>query len=374
VPGDDEAKPAPLVADTISLCLNITACSRGEGMGTSYRINVALWQVPTMVVNGGRDEAEQRLGTNVTGTMTIDERMDILEQRVAKAVTYFHGQPANQGARSLTVFAAPEYLFAKDEAEHFITHHEKDRLLAKLAGLSKRFPSVVLFPGTIAWKKPAIRSGMFAAFRPDRGKRAHQRRTALATEVSDKNRFDQHRASGNQYYLAENTCFVMHAGKTVLKYHKRNNGGETNRASDGDDVFWVPGPRDSLFSVDGLDFGLQICAEMGSDLSRVVDVQVAIASSHPIVKAKARLHPQGFYCYADAIKPPEVYQADNAGGIGAPIRANMKRVGGSVMGKTEATARAKDIGKYGEGTAEFAEQITKLRGRVRYYVLDYDKA
>ena len=92
-------------------------------MSTPYRVNVALWQVPTMVVNGGRDEAEQRLGANVTGGMSIDERMDILEYRLRKAVTYFNSLPADPGVRSLTVFAAPEYLFAKSESEHFITHH-----------------------------------------------------------------------------------------------------------------------------------------------------------------------------------------------------------------------------------------------------------
>src|SRR6185437_265204 len=353
----------------------IIECILGVDMSTPYRVNVALWQVPTMVVNGGNDEAEQRLGTNVTGGMSIDERMDILEYRLQKAVTYFNGLPVDGGVRSLTVFAAPEYLFAKNESEHFITQHEKDRLLAKLAGLSKRFPSVVLFPGTIAWKKPAIRSSRLArVFKSDRGARADQRRTALAGQVSDKARFDQKRASGNQYYLAENTCYVMHAGNPVLKYHKRNNGGETNRASDGDDVFWVPGPRDSFFSVDGLDFGLQICAEMGSALTRNVDVQVAIASSHPVMKANAMLHPGGFYCYADAINPPEVYRADPVGQINDPVRANVRRVGGSVMSKAQATDRAKDIAKYKEDTDQFAEQVTKLRGRIRYYALDYDKA
>ncbi len=121
-------------------------------MTTPFRLNVALWQVPTMVVNDASlpaSEAFQRETMNATSTKTIDERMDILERRLEKAASYFAGVPARNGARTVTVFAAPEYLFAANNFQHFISQADKDRLVTKLTALSNRFPDVVLFPGTI---------------------------------------------------------------------------------------------------------------------------------------------------------------------------------------------------------------------------------
>lgn len=340
----------------------------------TYQLNIALWQIPTMVVSDrGSDAAttrERQMG-NVVGDMTIDHRMTLLEKRVQKAATYFATQPAPDGARVVTVFAAPEYLFADASDSHFISQGDKDRLLGKLKDMSKRHPNIVFFPGTVAWKKPARRSGFWAkTFLPSREKQAKKRIESFSNyHTGSKKRFNTMKGGDANYWLAENTCYVMHDGKTLLKYHKRNDGGETNRTMDGADVFWIPGPRDPFFTHNGLDFGLQICAEMGSELAQTVDLQVAISASHPLREGKLKLRPGGYACHADAAIAPRVVCNDPAGGI-TEIAANVRRRGGG--GISEGAARA--LATTHMSADKIEEQTTVLRGRSRYYVLSYDKA
>jgi hypothetical protein len=197
-----------------------------------YRINIALWQVPTMVVNMHTKpklaEYERTL-TNTVAAKSLDERMALLRKRVGKAVAFFRTSPGPSNRRDVTLFAAPEYLFARNASEHFVGEKERDHLLKELAALSKDFPHVLLFPGTIAWKKPAIRSNPLAqAVFSDRGKKARLQRAQGGENVylrSDIKAFRTAQESGEQYYLARNTCYVMHQGKLLLKYHKRDNGG-----------------------------------------------------------------------------------------------------------------------------------------------------
>lgn len=339
----------------------------------TYQLNVALWQIPTMVISDRGSDAEttreRELG-NTVSNRTIDERADLLERRIEKAMRFFAANPPPRDTRAVSVFAAPEYLFAQGADSHFISQADKDRLLSKLKELTKRYPDLVLFPGTIAWKKAARRSNALArTFLPDRAKIAKKRIDAFSTyQDSHKKRFEAKRAADEDFWLAENTCFVLHNGKTLLKYHKRNDGGEVNRGMDGDDVFWVPGPRDSIFSHEGLEFGLQICAEMGSELSRNVDVQVAISASHPLRENKLKLKPGGYACHADAAIAPRVLRNDPANGL-QEVVPNVRRHGGGTLSSSDATQRAtQHVSK-----EKIEEQATVLRGRSRYYILGYDR-
>src|SRR5581483_8806196 len=65
------------------------------------------------------------------------------------------------------ILVAPEYFFTKpdpgtwDGAQFLtraISQAEKDQAVAEFESVSKAFPTLLLVPGTIAWKKPLVRS------------------------------------------------------------------------------------------------------------------------------------------------------------------------------------------------------------------------
>lgn len=349
-----------------------------------YRINIALWQVPTMVINrhDAPEEAEyQRTLSNTVAVHSLDERMALLEKRVRKADVFFRSSPGPHDRRSVTVFAAPEYLFAQSASAHFISAKEKDHLLKALETLSKKFPHVVLFPGTVAWKKPAIRSNPLAqALFDDRGEKALAQRQLGGTDVystKDIKAFREARNSGEQYYLARNTCYVMHKGKLLLKYHKRVNGNETDSTSDGGNVFFVQGASDSVFAAEGLSFGLKICAEIRTELSQLVDVQVVISASSLVIDTAMQLRPGAYCCHADALHPPTVWRKTEESAI-EEVTPDMLRRGGGPISRHRAGLRikhalsVKDNPALDGNSKAYDEKVTELRGRARYYRLDYD--
>jgi len=350
-----------------------------------YRINVALWQVPTMVVNNHSKpqlaEYERAL-TNTVATRSLDERMALLRKRVGKADAFFRAHPRPPDRRHVTLFAAPEYLFARSASEHFVSEKDKDHLLKELVALSEDFPDVLLFPGTIAWKKPAIKDLSEPPSLIDRGEKARLQRARSGEGAylrSEIKAFNEAQKSGEQYYLARNTCYVMHRGKLLVKYHKRDSGGETDPVSDGKDVFFVHGALDSVFELDGLSFGLKICAEVRTDLSRPVDVQVVISAAHPVTDTSMQLLPGAYCCHADAIRPPTVWR-NNEKGLPEKVDANVQRRGGGPITKHRAGVRITHALNYKANAAlldsdsqAYAEKVTEMRGRARYYRLDYDK-
>jgi len=354
-----------------------------------YRINIALWQVPTMVVNSGNvaKDGHQRALLNTMASQSLDERMALLRKRLGKADAFFRSTPVPAKHSSVTVFAAPEYLFARNAAEHFISQKDKDQLFDELLTLSADFPHVVLFPGTIAWKKAAV--GPDDPLYPllsARGQKARlQRETGGSSIYSDKDikAFEQAQDRNELYYLARNTCYVMHNGEAVLKYHKRDNGGETNRATDGEDVFFVHGARDGVFQAAGLSFGLKICAEVRTALTRLVDVQVVISASSPVTPGDMQLRPGGYCCHADAIRPPTVWHKTKGSwrksGVIEEVTADVLRRGGGPMSRHRAAQRITHALSFQANPSldpssdTYAEKITEMRGRTRYYRLDYEK-
>jgi len=353
-----------------------------------YRINIALWQVPTMVVNSGNTakDGHQRALLNTIASQSLDERMALLRKRLGRADAFFRNAPVPARHTSVTVFAAPEYLFARNASEHFISATDKDQLLTELVTLSGDFPHVVLFPGTIAWKKPAAGPSSQDPVLSARGQKALVQRAKGGRNVysgNDVRAFKQAQDSEDPYHVARNTCYVMHDGAPVLKYHKRDNGGETNRSTDGEDVFFVHGARDGIFQAAGLTFGLKICAEVRTALTQLVDVQVVISASSPVTAGDMQLQPGGYCCHADAIRPPTVWHKTKGNmlksGVIEEVTADVRRRGGGPISRRRAAERITHALSFQENPSldpnsrSYAEKITEMRGRARYYRLDYSK-
>lgn len=112
---------------------------------------VALWN---------RDTQKKQMGTN-------PERIQQLKAAVSACdIQFARILKANQAIRG--VFVAPEYYFAGDKAgigqagggfhERCIDETAKDFLVAEMRTLSRKFPKVLLIPGTIAWSKSLQRA------------------------------------------------------------------------------------------------------------------------------------------------------------------------------------------------------------------------
>ena len=356
---------------------------------TDYLIRTALWQIPTMVINPTMQAPERessKLTLNALNTLGAQERFRLLENQVDDAATAFAACRPRAGEQVIDLFVAPEYLFARGDSSHFNDEATKDRVCTWLESLSTRYPTMVVVPGTVAWLQPGLRSNFVAQlFLEDRGKRAlRARKTARGLVASETQGLMAARDDGKSYWLGRNTVYIYRAGKRLLKYDKRHDGGEVNQA-DGARVYFAPGSADSYFTVDGLEFCLQICAEHGSKPSRPADVQIVIASSHPLREKQGHVRADGYLLHSDAILKPAAKRFTNGAWIDVTAQS---RKGASPLAAAEIADRAKrgleampatiSTAK-GDKTIEdavarrLATATTELGGEVAYFALTYTR-
>ena len=99
-------------------------------------------------------------------------------------------------------------------------------------------------------------------------------------------------------------------------------------------VIWVPGERKAAFAVDGLDVGLEICAERGAGILRKMgvaelDVHVMISASHPANESTTS-RDGGSLLHADSHHRPAAYKRGRGGVTAVPARYSFDAQGGHV--------------------------------------------
>jgi predicted amidohydrolase len=356
---------------------------------TDYLIRAALWQIPTMVINANKPVPElesSKLTMNAMNNLAAHERFRLLEDQVADAVLAFARRPPAAGEKVVDLFVAPEYLFARSDVVHFNDEATKDRLCVLIEGLSKRHPTMVFVPGTIAWLQPGLRSNFVARLLlEDRGKRAlRARQSAHGLSAAETQGLTSARSDGKAYWLGRNTSYIYHNGKRLLKYDKRHDGGEVSSA-DGQRVYFSPGEKDSYFTVDGLEFCLLICAEHGSTPPRPADIQIVIASSHPLRQNHGNVRADGYLLHADAILKPSAKRfaagawvdvAAQARAAATPLTAaeiaDRGRRGLEAMPATMSAAKGDKTIQDAEAR-RLATAATQLGGEIAYFALTYTK-
>jgi predicted amidohydrolase len=250
------------------------------------------------------------------------QRLQLLEQMVAKAWTYFEENVSTR-LTSLEedrpiwafLFVAPEYYFARSSNAHAIEESDKRDIVGRLAEISRRYPRLILVPGTIAWKKPVIRP-MSEIRKRDRDTKErtgplklqtrYERFTARVSWSMNKgitmipqiiDREDYRRGPNDPFdrfelesreqeivdrhkkmlermaphgrspgcYLARNTAYAFYGGAEVARYQKRSNHDEVFEGESEDFVIFEPGGapdgRGDRFEVEGLKFGIEICLD-----------------------------------------------------------------------------------------------------------------
>jgi hypothetical protein len=229
------------------------------------------------------------------------------EQRLARRRAPMPGggpPPIAGGVR--WIFLTPEYTFsysgalAPHQGHAQISGVEQEQIKAQLSTLSARYDDLLLVPGTVAFRKPAVGRGVgntrvnkildghrhhgnslphLATAQPHV---AHDVNVALAASrlqaQASAARLETHRRDAE---LARNTAYGYFQGGKVLKCHKQADIGETNAASP--DLHFARGTEVARWrdgAANGLHYGLEICADASHGVlkqSGALDIHIVVA-------------------------------------------------------------------------------------------------
>jgi predicted amidohydrolase len=205
------------------------------------------------------------------------------------------------------LFVAPEYMFSLEEArrpadQRFQMDAADARILkTRLAELSNRFPKLLLVPGSIAFEKEiaslddeakkrtgkwfqnlqkhgeVLRSGVVRPPSVEDEAEAHERKMAEFRAKVGKVR----RGKAPSLRIARNTAYGYWAGVKVFACRKR---GEVGEIFGENDAFYINAGESTVWTHDGVKFGVEICKDASDGYLRnvaneVVDVQIVISAS-----------------------------------------------------------------------------------------------
>jgi predicted amidohydrolase len=232
-------------------------------------IVISLWTYPTL------DKASM--------LKTIDERLAALEKAVeacAKTVTTL-GADIELANEFHAIFAAPEYYFTAPAATRTaLTATQKDLLYIKLAALSKKYPKILMLPGSIFFKeeidtevaRTKMKSHLLMSeitakstlAKPDyedvlsgwttsSGVRVPALKD-IATELG------RDAPTGER---VRNVAYVLLGGERQAMYDKHVDFTESIGASP-DNLFFIPGTQDQCPVIGNFKFGVEICFDHAS--------------------------------------------------------------------------------------------------------------
>lgn len=223
------------------------------------------------------------------------------------------------------IFVAPEYYFSnqRHSNDRFYLKEVKQFIVTRLSALAKKYPKMLIIPGTVLWKKSAYREGArkveigrgAANIVPspknitriaktlDRLAKAH---TDFATDnnlqgwshagkfgsTDDPTSTNESRFYMPKYYLdhakelntqiAQNVAYIF-KNDVVLKYHKAGNFMEVE--GEASNIVFAPGVISGVFNVGPVAYGIEICRDHCMQVlkkgGRDVNIQIIISSYIP---------------------------------------------------------------------------------------------
>lgn len=194
----------------------------------------ALWSVDTLISRRGpRPE-------NAVAALSQRERVALLGRVVEQAYIFLAKdlirlaeEIGKSGTKWYLLFVAPEYLFARSDTAHAITQAEKREVVRLLAALSLRYPELILVPGSIAWKKPAVRPASELRKRdPETGRRTGpEKEESRVSKFMQRIDWDVHTQSAMAEHRVERHLHAKLADKThSLEQKKRLQSAEYRQA------------------------------------------------------------------------------------------------------------------------------------------------
>lgn len=190
---------------------------------------------------------------------SVSDRLAFFDQMCAKANKGIPTSKPEKGEKQMNVMVAPEWLFAKSGDKAY-TATEMQKITEGLQGISKKYPDMLIFGGSVSW------------------------------EIPDKTNKDQ--------FMMYNSSPVVQNGKVVHMYHKRNEGGETSVSPQNKGVItkkWAMDDRPyamdesqkkaaikskvehtnpdllsntSFFTHNGVNFSMELCADQAGKVAK----------------------------------------------------------------------------------------------------------
>jgi len=201
-----------------------------------------------------RDSANQR--DPFTG-LAPTARASILDGAVKAAANWAW----SAGSPNL-VFVAPEYLFAQSGTQHLLdgaTHLQA--ILASIQSISAKYPHVLLFPGTIAYRKSIAGQSVRARVNVYEDMIFWQKQTARPEQETNKDKILKIAMRGDDFEIAQNKAYAYLAGKKLLEYTKRGDFHEVTRSDDNGRVTYVPGSQSGTLRAFDKSFGVEVCLD-----------------------------------------------------------------------------------------------------------------
>lgn len=214
---------------------------------------------------------------NLSGGSGVANRLKLLEENLAAANEV--ADNANDGPDVLRLFMAPEWFFSHKNGAY--NGDEMSEAIRGLEAISKKFPNVMLVPGSILWTENV---GKDVTPPPPKKKGI----SGFFSKLFEKKK--QTPTGPQQAQMLTNTSGAFVGGKALHLYHKQRDGTDS-RANDkiqtpsrptlsngtkNDHLDWVngdggkteraKGSAGHTFEYGGLRFGMEICADHGSGL------------------------------------------------------------------------------------------------------------
>lgn len=302
-----------------------------------------------------------------------DQRLNELEAAVKKAREWASKE---MGTPDL-VFVAPEYLFAKDGYRHLLNADQIPNIKARFKSISKKYPQVLLFPGTVAFRQSIQGNSVKARVNLYEDMNFwKQNATGPKAHWVDSNKSKIHSIAmrGPIFDAAQNKAFAYLNGKKLMEYTKRGDFHEiTAQDATGNEVY-VPGKKGGNVQAFGKTFGTEICLDhnMGyassaggekPDVHVIMSAAVAPKQEHENVKGKTA-GKTGFVVHASCEKDltSVIHWQDGARNKVNPVWESSTNYGGTLFGyKLAFTSNKSDIGVTG-ATGNVAAMRAKFGG------------
>jgi predicted amidohydrolase len=248
------------------------------------------------------------------------------------------------------VFVAPEYFFSNQRYrnDRFFSHDVKRTIIQRLSTLAKRFPQLLIVPGTVLWTKDLydkqlVSRGLFRkpkvvrTFNQARFDKAKARIEAAGsthgTQTSLKGWSHTRDDQTREVKIAQNVAYLC-LGATMLKYQKVGNYKEVENEKD--ELVFVPGSLIGRFTVGGVKYGLEVCMDhaLGVFDSSVqspddkVHVQIVVSSF-----VSVKQNPNALVTVHSSTMKQTVYSGDKPG-IAETTGTNPIRFGGEKVKDT----------------------------------------
>ena len=257
-----------------------------------------------------------KFNTQAEQSRSLTHRKKLIEDALAETEQFIIARMRiSDNAREVwCIFVAPEYMFANPllhgnhgvgDVRH-LSEGTKVSIESWLETLSLKYKRFLIFPGSIAWKKPLVRN-----FKDYKESKAARLKSSTLTQHQVQEKFDakvstrQNKAiaavvlNGLEYHghadtavsgdllnidgtvahaaptsgqklvelgaagpatkMARNTCLVYLNGKKLLKYNKAQ---DFHEVLDGaGDTVYIPGQTKAHFTADKLIYGLELCLD-----------------------------------------------------------------------------------------------------------------